>query len=425
MARLSLTLLLLLTAGARLVRADVLTLPEAERRALLNDAALASRAKTAQAAADLEAARSGQHPTVALSTDASIAPGGQLVDLTAADGQHFLVQGSRSIGESGAFVPVPRFGGVVSLQANLFDFGRTASRIAAAEHRVRSSMSEEQAVKEENARAARDAYLAWTVAHARVALVEQRVMEVRDQAAQVRGSIQEGARPPADENVARQEQIAVGIELSEARGELQRAELALRQIVGDPWKTSFVPDLTILEVSPAGATDAAALDAAALEEQAEAASALAESLAHDHAPVLSASGDVGVRGQATSVFPAYHLGMLLTIPIWDGGLGAAQARAAQAQAAGLRAEARSLSSARRTEQQLASDEVSRARERSELAQQLRQLAEEEVAQVNERYRLGAVDLRAVVEVRERLWRAEVQELTAKAARTRAALSARP
>jgi outer membrane protein TolC len=417
--------LLVCLAASRSGRAEVLALAEVEARAASAGGSLASKAKTAGADADLEAAHSGRRPVVSFNGDASLSPGGQLIDLTTPDGQHYLVQGSRGIGESGAFATVPRYGGVVALQTNLCDFGRTSSRIRAAEHRARASRSDEESLRAEAVRAARDAYLAWTVAYARVAAAEARRRVTQAQTERLRGSIADGTRPRADEGVVDQEELAVDFEVAEARGELERTHLALEQLVGGAWTTATIPDLEVLENPTAEGSDQTQLDSEALEQQAAAAETLAESLARAHAPLIAASGEVGARGQASSVFPVYRVALTLTVPLWDGGLGAAQARATQAQADQLRAEAGAVLKARRDEQELARRELLSARERVRLAERLSGLARDEVEHAMERYRLGAADLGALFQAREQLARAEERELTAKADRARAALHARP
>jgi outer membrane protein TolC len=189
---------------------------------------------------------------------------------------------------------------------------------------------------------------------------------------------------------------------------------------------SVVPDLAILEApfvdgSPIEDQD---LAAAALEQQAKAAVAAADSLVHVHAPVISASAEAGLRGQASNVFPAYRAGVTITVPLWDGGLGAAQARAAEAGASALHAAADASSRARHSERLVARSDGARAEEKLRLAERLKKLAEEELGQVGERYRLGDVDLRVVLDARAHLSRAEGQVLAAKTERAQAALRAR-
>jgi len=424
MSRLSL-IGIFLTVAAAPAQAAILTLAEVERCAVANDAASASKAETAAAGADLDAARSGRHPVVTLNTDASLAPGGHLVDVTSADGQHFLVQGSQTIGQSGAFTPVARFGSVASIQANLSDFGRTASRIRAAEHRLRSSRSDAEAVRAENVRAADEAYLAWAVAYARLAITQRHARAVRAQAQAVRGSISEGSSPSGEENAARQAEATVEIESLEAAGELDRTETTVRQIAGVSWRPLSTPDLTVLEEPAVGSSSRTSFDVKALDEQAAASSALADSLVRDHAPVLTASGDLGVRGQMDSVFPVYRVGIVLSVPLWDGGLGSAQARAAQARSDQLRAEARSMLKAGRDEQERTAVELARAGARLDVSRRLQRLAQDDLAQARERYGLGATDLRALFDAYDRLARAEDRELSAKADRVRAALHVMP
>jgi outer membrane protein TolC len=418
-------IVMFLTVAALPARAAVLTLAEVERCAVANDAAAASRAETDAAAADLEAARTGRRPVITLNTDASFAPGGHLVDVTSPDGQHFLVQGSQTIGHSGAFEPVVRFGSVASVQANLFDFGRTASRIRAAEHRLLSSHSDAEAIRTENVRAAREAYLGWSVAYARLDITERHARAVRAQAQALRGSIAEGRSPPGEENTARQAEATVELETLDAAGELERAEIAVRQIVGASWTPLSTPDLTFLEAPVVGSSSRTSFDAKTLDEQAAASSALADSLVRDHAPLVTASGDLGVRGQEASVFPVYRVGVVLTVPLWDGGLGSAQAHSAQARSDQLRSEARSLLKASRDEQERVAAELARASARLDVSRRLQRLAQDDLAQARERHRLGAVDLRALFDAYDRLARAEDRELSAKADRIRAGLHVKP
>ena len=425
------SLMLVLLSSALPARAELLTLPEAERRALASDATRGATAKIAQVDAELDAVRSDRHPIVNFNTEASAAPGGRLVEMEAVDGQRFLVPGSRRLGDSGAFTTVPRFGGLVSMQANLFDFGRSSSRIRAAEHRARSTRTEEQASRADLVRAVREAYLTWTVAHARVSLAERHLEQGRARFEMIKSWIAEGTRPTADLNVAQQDEISLELELADTRGLLDRARLGIEQLAGGSWPKSAVPDLGLLDMAAGDvpADTAAPLGSAALEEAADAATAQADSVSHDHAPVISTSAEVGVRGQSTVVFPAYRVGVMVTVPLWDGGIGAARARAARAQSDALRAEAAAARKGREDERQLARIDLERSREKLRLVEQLRLLAQQNLDQAGEWYRLGAVDLWVVVDARERLSRAEARELTAKADRTgawlRAGYSVRP
>ena len=407
-------------------RAQVLTLQDVERRVVAADATRSARAKITQMDAELDVARSGRRPVVTLNTEASASPGGRLIDVESVGGERFLVQGSRPLGEPGAFTIIPRYGGLLSAHADIFDFGRTASRIRAAEHRARATRAEEQALTSDLLRTTREAYLAWAVTHARLALAEQHEREGRARAETLRGLIAEGTRPAADRNAADQDEVALGIEVTDARAERDRALLRLEHLAGGPWPAAMLPDLGLLEIPTDRAPEEApSLAAAALEQQAAAAAAMADSAAHDHAPLISAAAEAGVRGQSSEVFPAYRVAVTVTVPLWDGGTGSAHARAARAEAEALQAEAGASRKSRETEQRLARGDLQHAQEKLRLAARLRQLAQNELEQTNERYRLGAIDLRAILDVRERLSRAEAQELVAKAERASAWLRAQP
>jgi outer membrane protein TolC len=420
--------LLLTLLGAPPVRAEVLTLAEVEERALATGDTRGAAARIAQGDAELEIARSARRPVVSLDTDVLAAPGGQLFAVEGTDKQRLLVQGSHPLGETGAFTPVPRFGSVLAAQATLVDFGRATSRIRAGEARVRAAELDAHVLRRTTLRAAREAYLSWTVAYARAELASRHGAEGKARAAATTGAVADGSRPSSELNAVEQDTLTLAIDDEAARAALAHARVALEERVGGALGQSTTPDLGWLEADGVDAVAFGSGDdpgAAALAQESAAAVALAESMARVHAPILSTSAEVGLRGQGTSVFPAYRLGLVLTVPLWDGGLGAAQARSERAQADALGARAESTRKSSAGELRLAEQDLASAVRRLRLAARLRQLAQVELDQTNERYRLGSVDLRGVFEVRDRLWRAESQELTARADRTSAWLRTRP
>jgi outer membrane protein TolC len=417
--------LLTLLLGAPPVGAAVLTLAEVEERALATDDTRGAAARIAQSDADLEIARSARRPVVSLNTDVLAAPGGQLFAVEGTDKQRLLVQGSHPLGETGAFTPIPRFGSVLAAQATLLDFGRASSRIRAGESRARAAELDAHVVRLTTLRAARDAYLSWTVAYARAELASAHGAEGKARATALSGAVADGSRPSSELNAVEQDTLALAIDDEAARAALAHARIALEERVGGSLGPSATPDLGLLEADAVAFSPGNDPAAAALAQESAAAAALAESLARVHAPVLSTSAEVGVRGQGSSVFPAYRLGLVLTVPLWDGGLGAAQARSERAQAEALGAQADSTRKSSAGELRLAEEDLVSAARRLRLASRLRQLTQVELDQTSERYRLGAVDLRRVFEARDRLWRAESQELTARADRTSAWLRTRP
>jgi outer membrane protein TolC len=417
--------LLLTLLCAPPVWAEVLTLAEVEARALATGDTRGAAARIAQSDADVEIARSARRPVVSLNTDVLAAPGGQLFAVEGTDKQRLLVQGSHPLGEAGAFTPIARFGSVLAAQATLLDFGRATSRIHAGEARARAAELDANVMRRETLRTARDAYLLWTVAYARAELASRHGAEGKARAAAMTGAVSDGSRPSSELNAVEQDTLALAIDDESARAALAHARVALEERVGGPLGPSAIPDLGLLEADGVAAGSGNDPGAAALAQESAAAAALAESLSRVHAPILSTSAEVGLRGQGTSVFPAYRVGLLLTVPLWDGGLGAAQARSQRAQADALDARAESTRKSSAGELRLAEEDLASAARRLELAARLRRLAQAELDQTSERYRLGAVDLRGVFEVRDRLWRAESQELTARADRTSAWLRTRP
>ena len=129
LGRLGLTALLVTrTASAGVVSLEELEAKAVERRG----ATAAADRRVARASAEIDLARSAYAPSAALSVEASGAPGGRLVGVRDSGGTELLVAGSRRIGEPDAFVPLPRYGAVLSIQARLYDFGHTRAGVLAA-----------------------------------------------------------------------------------------------------------------------------------------------------------------------------------------------------------------------------------------------------------------------------------------------------
>ena len=402
-----------LVLGTGVVHAETLSLQEVQDSAAKADTVAVAIAKADESSANLESAQGAHRPTFSLNTDASVAPGGQLIDVTGLDGQHYLVQGSRTINQPGSFIPTARFGAVVSGQLNVYDFGRSAARIVAAESHARASRLAVEGTRAENVRLATEAYLRWTVAYARLEVAERHVVAVRAQATALRDAIEEGARPPADALAADQAETSGEMEELEALNVLERAADTVRRWAPSRWHSTSVPDVRLLDDPPIPHRDPTAYDAAVTAAEADASRALAETLRREHVPILSASGDLGARGQNDALFPLYRLGVVLTVPLWDGGIAASQGRAAQAQAEQLRLQARSLTTASQDAERLARREGARLTRRVELSGRSRRLAEQEFTQMRDRFRLGSIDVRPVLDALDRVFRAESDEIAAK------------
>src|SRR5262245_54353109 len=92
-----------------------------------------SRAKVRQTEAAIDVARTTYHPTLSLGIDGSASPGGQLISVIPKDDTTtYLVQGTRALGDPGAFYPAIRYGTVLSFQGYPLDFGRKGAATRAA-----------------------------------------------------------------------------------------------------------------------------------------------------------------------------------------------------------------------------------------------------------------------------------------------------
>lgn len=398
---------------------ETLSLADVDRMATVAAADRSGPDRIAASDAEVEAARDARRPIVTLHGEGTAAPGGQLIELQSLDGQTYLVQGSRRIGESGAFTPVPRYAGTVSLQADLLDFGRTASRVRAAEARARAARAEGRSFTADYVRSAREAYLGWLVAYARRGLAESHARDERARAATTRELVAQGSRPPADLNTAEQDDLLVEVELSTAESACEHARRVLEHLIG-PWSRAAIPELALLELADGGGTtEPSVVEALALDHEATAAEATAEGVARSKRPVVSTLVEAGARGQADSLFPAYRVALTVGVPLWDGGVAAAQERASRARANTLRADANTQRRARADERDLARLDFTRAGEQVRILERLQRLAERDLERARESYKLGGSDLRSLADARERVSSAEAQVLTAKAERASA------
>jgi outer membrane protein TolC len=418
-------LLLAAVSAPRAARGEVLPLEETERRALANENLRAEvGAIVADAEAGLDEARAPGHPRAALTLDGSVAPGGQLIDVRSDSGDRFLVQGSRTLGQTGAFTALPRYGVGVTVQETILDFGRVASAERGAAHRLRSAQLEAEGMRRRILTTVRRAYLDWLVAFSQHRLLHERVTESETDAQRTEDRIAEGARPSSERNAARRALVAARLDEEQSASDLDRTRLALGQLMSAPLDEAAEPDPSLLDAAAVSATPPSDLEAQTIAQNAEALAAQAEGFRLRSAPVIAASGELGVRGQSDLLFPTYRLGLMISVPFWDGGASRAEARAATAQADRLRARARTSARGALDERAQVASEWKHANETVRLAEELRDLAREALAQAAERYRIGSVDLAALADARGRVVQADLGLLAAKRARAEAALRLR-
>jgi len=449
-----LPVLLLCWLAAPAARAQLLTLDEIEGKAQRERSELVERQaaiEKAQAEVGLAQAKSGA--TLGARVEGSVAPGGKLVELPdpKGAGDDYLVQGSRALGDQGAFVPTPRYGAIFSGKVTLLDFGRTALGVKAAQAALGAERAALLQAKVELVRGARGAYLAWLEAYQNWQLAHRDAEVTRQRTANVKELISQGARPATDATLSSYDEQVAGLRESRAARAASMALQGLAASVQSELPPGSTPDLTVLEAPPAApkppeqaaaapnpaakpasslepnpaAADNSDAQLAALKLQREAALSAARASDRGAAPVLDVGADLGVQGVQDHVFPVYKAGVTLSMPIWDGGLGKAQAAVHRAEARGVEARMQATEQRIRAEQHAARGRLQAAAEDLRLSNELLATAELMLAQAEEHYRAGSDTLERVLNAQRSLVQARREVLTAQLETARARLELTP
>lgn len=402
-------------------RADVVSLRALETRAV------AKRASIASARAAIEGARAGvslvhgeASPKFSMELQSNVASGGQLVEVVDATGNRYLVQGTRPLGDSGAFTPQIRYGALLSMETPIYDFGRTRALDEAARARVQAASAAENAARAHVVRDVRRAYLAWVSAHAAYALVQKDLDAARNRRKAMEAAVRDGLEPPRDLASIRYEESLAEIETARARADLRVAMLGVARSVGEALPPGAQPDAGLLEKAATFEKASTAPELDALNRQKVAADAMARAKKADHLPVFGAGMQGGVQGQNNRFFPAYRAGISLSIPIWDGGVADARSDVARAEALELDGRAKEYRNAFDSEREQANMDFADASERLKLANTLLQNAAERVRAAEERQTMGEVTPDIVLQARSDLRHAEREVLSAKVSRMDAA-----
>jgi outer membrane protein len=429
-------------------RAEVVTLADVEARAQRPRPELVEReASIDKARAELLVVQARSAPTVGARVEGGVAPGGRPVEVTEAggEGETYLVQGSKALGDSQAFVPVPRYAAVISGKITLFDFGRTKLGMRAAEAAVSAQRASLVSAKVELAHGARSAYLAWLEAHQTLQLAQRDLEVTHARSESVRGLIAEGARPATDLTLSLYDEQLAALRQTRAQRAADMARKGLSVVVQSELGEGDEPDPRVLEASaPSTAPGAAGTTAAtpgqpetstageakdpsldALEQQHRAALSAARAVDKAGSPTLDAAADVGVQGQDDNVFPVYRATLSLSVPIWDGGQRSAQAAVHRAEARGLEAHLRSVERSLREQQIAAKTRFETASAELKLTLDLLTTAETLLAQAEDHYRAGSDTLERVLGAQRSLVQARREVLTAKLETARARLDLTP
>jgi len=260
---------------------------------------------------------------------------------------------SRALSSSGSPVPtLHRYGPSLSLAYVLFDFGARAASIDAQRYQLIASLLNSNRTLQNTIAEVETAYYAVLAARALVAAQAQQETALRTSLDAVEVRLRGGLAARADQLRARAASSEATLARQTAERDLAKAEAALKQAAGIAQTQTLVLDW---EVAPPAALDAATLLADLLAEaerqrpdlralQAAAASARfeAERARAARWPSLSLAANTGrtffledERTPSTS----YSVGVSVSVPLFDGGRLAAQARAAERDAERLQAEA--------------------------------------------------------------------------------------
>jgi outer membrane protein len=441
-------LLLLCCLVAPAAGAQVLTLEEIEGKAQRERAELLERQaaiEKAQAEVGLAQAKSGA--TLGARVEGSLSPGGKLVEIPvdfANPGRDsYLVQGSRALGDPDALLPTPRYGAIFSGKVTLLDFGRSSLGVRAAQAARGAERAALLQAKVELVRAARGAYLGWLEAYQAWQLARRDAEVTHQRTASVKELINQGVRPATDATLSSYDEQVAGLRESRAARAASTALQLLAVSVQSELPPSSTPDLAVLEAAPeaprataaaanggkpapeAAANSTADAQLGALKLQREAALSAARASDRGAAPVLDLGADLGVQGVQDHVFPVYKAGVSLSVPLWDGGLGKAQAAVHRAEARGLEARQQATELRIRAEQNAARERLQAAAEDLRLCNELLATAELMLSQAEEHYRAGSDTLERVLNAQRSLLQARREVLTAQLETARARLELTP
>jgi outer membrane protein len=440
-----------LTGGVRSARAETLTLGEIEARAQRERPELLERrASIDRANAELAGVRAKSGPTLGARGDISITPGSKLLRIPYDDNEYY-VSGAPALGQEGALVPRPRYAAILAGKYTLLDFGRTSLGVRAAEAAISAERASLIQAKVELVRAARDAYLTWLEAHQTWQLAKSDAEVTTARTKNVRELIGEGARPATDATLSAYDEQLARLREARARRAGSMALEALAAAVQSELPAGAEPELAVIEpgppptsspgeaaapgqVLPAGEASAraAAADAPANDQRLQAlqrkrAAALSAATAADRsrAPQLDVSGELGVQGQDTQLFPSYRAGLSLSIPLYDGGVQSALADQYRADALGLEARRLLLERQLTAKRRAAEHALSSAGEELTMSLALLGTAEALLAEAEEHYRAGSDTLERVLSAQRSLVQARREVLTSKLETAKARLELVP
>jgi outer membrane protein len=228
----------------------------------------------------------------------------------------------------------------------LYDFGQTTEKYRAADLTAESQRYTEQATRLQVVLNVRTAYFNARAAKELVAVAQETLDDQNKHLAQVQGQVTVGTQPPIA--LAQQKAACANavVQLIQADNNYETAKAQLNQAAGIVGGTDYdvgdeqvaIPEDEDMPLDTlAGKAIAARPELATFQKQREAQEATLSSARGGYGPTLSASAGVTEVGesltasQATGgLVPNWNAGVLLTWPLYQGGLTVAQIRQAQA-----------------------------------------------------------------------------------------------
>lgn len=420
----------------------VLTLEEARTWALKGRPEMASyEARVKAAEARVRVAGSAIKPRSSASVEALASPGGQLIEVYQVSGRNAdgsprldseniaTVSGRPTLGDEDslqALEPVMRFRGRVGLEWQALDFGRTAAVTRAARAEKAARAAEMATNRDELLDAVDDAYFVWLGAVKHFELLRDSVLRAERRAKDLEEKQEIGVISESDILPVRYSVTLTKLRAAAGRKTVRRSLLALQVAVGLNQKLPIhaYPDMNLLEKPP----ESRDVSDPQLIYSAQAKAARSRALAASRAlmPSLGLKGALGFGLQsefsgsagAPAAFPYYEVGLVFSIPVWDGGKkrGEADAAEAEAQALVARAQAEVIQAKARAERETL--DLTSNQERVELAESLVSWAAKVRADVESRLAEGASDTQVLEQADERMASAQAEWLDARLERAR-------
>jgi outer membrane protein len=334
--------LILLPLAATLVTAQT---PQPPRKLTLAEAeAIAARVHPRILGARLNAQAETERITQAKSAMAAVVS----VNLTGAVAQNDTTIGAGAIQTQGLS---SRTAAGLSVNQNLYDFGRTKALTSAAESRATAVSENANAIRQEIILRVDEAYYRALLAEAQLRVVKQALEARRTERRQIEALTRSELRSTLDLSFSELMVAQAELDLNRAENDSAAAMIALSAALGGTRNESFtledVSDPPALPENPDPlVTDALGSrpDLAALRHQVIAARRFAESERLQSMPALSAIGVAGAYGfKDAQLHRTYGAaGLNLAIPVLNGGLFSSRRREADLRVEAAEQEVRDL-----------------------------------------------------------------------------------